>query len=90
MDYKPSDIALLAIAMIIPIILVLLLTVPGVLGAAVSFIIARENLFYVCGVGIVIAASLLGFRIFRRIKPAKKKPAPESNSIRAGDRTLDR
>lgn len=81
MEWKPSEIIILVIALAIPTGLFAALFIPGLMGGMFSFLFAPQNMQIVFTVMSVIVAAILGWRIYRRIRPAKPGKAGEDSSI---------
>ncbi len=81
MEWKPSEILILVIALAIPTGLFAALLVPGIMGGLFSFIFAPENMQIVFTVMAVVVAAALGLRIYRRIRPARPSKSVEQRTI---------
>lgn len=78
MDFKPSEIILMALALLIPLGLFIALLIPGAIATIFAFVgdpTARPIVF---GGGAFVVFGVLCYRIYSRAKP-RKKPAPKSN-----------
>lgn len=75
MNLKASEIALIAIAILGPGIFLVLAFVPGGLNFVLD--IAKDRIFgpVVFFGGAIVLFAVLAWRIYRRIRPAEKKPA---------------
>ena len=81
MEWKPSEILIVVIALAIPTSLFAALFIPGIMGGLFGFIFAPENMQIVFTVMAMIVAGILGWRVYRRIRPAKPSKPGEENSI---------
>ncbi len=69
MEFKPHEIALIALALIVPIGAFAVLLTPGALGAVLDILFQpgwRELIFYG---GAAICFGVLAFRLYRRMRP---------------------
>lgn len=81
MEWKPSEIIILVIAFAIPTGLFAALFIPGLMGGFFSFIFAPENMQIVFTIMSVCVAAILGWRIYRRVRPAKPGKPGEDRSV---------
>jgi hypothetical protein len=76
MDFKPHEIALMTLAVLVPAVLLVLAFIPGGLNWIGDFAMHPTYRPFVFFGGAAIAFAVLAWRIYRRIRPAeKKKPA---------------
>lgn len=71
MEWKPSEIIIMVIAIAIPTGLFAALLIPGLMGGFFSFIFSPANMQVVFTVMAVVVAGVLALRIYRRIRPGK-------------------
>lgn len=81
MEWKPSEIIITVIALAIPTGLFAALFIPGLIAGFFGFIFAPDNMQIVFTVLAVIVAAILGWRVYRRIRPAKSSKPGEDGSI---------
>lgn len=81
MDLKPGEIALLVAAIAVPAIFLILALTPGGLSFVGDFAMSPTNMPWVFFGGAALLFGVLAFRIYRRIRPAKKKPVAKSAHI---------
>jgi membrane protein implicated in regulation of membrane protease activity len=74
MEFKPSEIAIIVIALAIPIAGFSLLFIPGGLNGVFGFAMNPEMRPYVFYGGAVIVFVILAWRIYRRMRPRQRKP----------------
>ena len=76
MNFKPHEIALAILAVLVPVIVLALAFVPGGMNWVFELVldpVLGPIVFYT---GAALLAVLLGWRIYRRINPPAKKKAP--------------
>lgn len=78
MDLKPGEIALIIGGVAIPVVLLVLGFIPGGLGFIGDFAMNRTTMPYLFFGGAALLFAVLAWRIFRRIRPAKKKPVAKA------------
>ncbi len=81
MEWKPSEIIILVIALAIPTGLFAALLIPGIMGGFFSFLFSPQNMQIVFTIMAMLVAAILGYRIYRRIRPAKPGKPGEDRSI---------
>ncbi len=74
MDFKPGEIIAIVVALAIPLGIFAVLLVPGAMAAVYGFVLQPEVRPLVFFGGAAIAFGVLAFRIYRRIRPARRKP----------------
>ncbi len=73
MYFKPVEIIAIIVAFAIPIIAFGLMFIPGGMTAVVNFALGRQTSPYVFGGAAILVMAVLGFRMYRRVRPAPKK-----------------
>jgi hypothetical protein len=73
MEFKPSEIALIIVALAIPIGGFALLFIPGGVSSVFGFAMHPEVRPYVFYGGAVVVFGILAWRIYRRIRPRQPK-----------------
>jgi hypothetical protein len=73
MEFKPSEIAIIVIALAIPIGGFSLLFIPGGFDSVFGFVMDPAIMPYVFYGGAVVVFAILAFRIYRRIRPRQRK-----------------
>ena len=76
MNFKPHEIALAVLGLLVPVTILTLAFVPGGMNWVFELVldpVLGPIVFYV---GAAVLAGVLGWRIYRRIRPAPKKKAP--------------
>jgi hypothetical protein len=81
MELKPSEIALIIIAIVGPVIFLVLAFVPGGLNFVVD--IAMDRVFgpIVFFGGAAVLFGVFAWRIYRRIRPAERKPVAKTEHV---------
>jgi hypothetical protein len=73
MEFKPSEIAIIIVALAIPIGGFSLLFIPGGLDGVFGFVMDPVLRPYVFYGGAVVVFAILAWRIYRRIRPRQRK-----------------
>ncbi len=69
MELKPLEIATIVLALAVPVGLFALLLIPGAGASVFAFAMERQNMPYVFGGAAACVTAVLGYRIYRRIRP---------------------
>lgn len=78
MDMKPGEIALIIGGVAIPVVLLVLGFIPGGLSFIGDFAMNRTTMPYLFFGGAAVLFGVLAWRIFRRLRPAQKKPTAKA------------
>jgi len=78
MDLKPGEIALIIGGVAIPLVLLILGLIPGGLNFIGEFAMNRETMPWLFFGGAALLFTVLAWRIFRRLRPAVKKPTEKA------------
>lgn len=78
MDMKPGEIALIIGGVAIPVVLLVLGFIPGGLSFIGDFAMNRATMPYLFFGGAALLFGVLAWRIFRRLRPAQKKPVTKA------------
>ncbi len=78
MDLKPGEIAIIIGGVAIPVVLLVLGFIPGGLNFIGDFAMNRTTMPYLFFGGAALLFGVLAWRIYRRIRPGKKKPVAKA------------
>lgn len=78
MNLKPLEIALIVAGIAVPTILLILAFIPGGLNFIGDFAMNPVTMPWVFFGGAALLFCVLGWRIYRRIRPGEKKAAPKA------------
>ena len=74
MEFKAGEIIAIIVALAIPLTIFAVLLIPGAMAGLYGFVLRPDVRPFVFFGGALIAFGVLAWRIFRRIKPAQRKP----------------
>ena len=78
MEFKLSEIILIVLALAIPVGLFTILLIPGAMDAVYNFLLEPSVRPVVFFGGAGIAFGVLAWRIYSRVRPPQKPPAPKA------------
>ncbi|MBK8838070.1 MAG: hypothetical protein IPO30_05050 [Hyphomonadaceae bacterium] len=80
MEFKPHEIALMALGIAAPTILLVLGFIPGGLSFIGDIALNPRYMPFIFFGGAALLFVVLGYRIYRRIRPAQKKTTPSEET----------
>jgi uncharacterized protein YjeT (DUF2065 family) len=81
MNFKLSEILVIALALAVPIALFGVMLTPGAWDSLVGFVLSPENRWTVFGGGAALAGAILLFRLARRFGPQDADKTPQAPQL---------